>query len=443
MQIILLFIAATSFLMFTGFSVISLIEKEKLAAKRFLLVSLFVPLVFLGIAFLNIDSLSMLTLILLAILFIIIFIPDLTSFTKKIRPQDVSSRIDERNIMFSRARLEPDSNNYHEYYKSHPDNKEIDDAIRQNPGLLSKDATYYSTYFSEVANANFSITTHLHEITTPKVNTEKQQVDPKQTTRFIKNWLKKNGAIAVGVTRLKNYHLYSHAGYRNEYGRKIINNHPNVIVFLLKMDKEMIAHAPKSPVVLESSQQYLNSAVMAVSLAKFITNLGYSAKAHIDGKYDIIAPLVARDCGLGEIGRMGILISEKLGPRVRIAAVTTELPLTINVSSHDDSVEKFCKICQKCAKLCPSQAIPFGEQSVIGSSERWQIHQEKCYRYWTQIGTDCARCIQVCPFSHNDNLFHNAIRFGIRHFPIFRRIALRMDDIIYGNRKIKQRNTLL
>ncbi|MFP4546950.1 MAG: 4Fe-4S dicluster domain-containing protein [Fidelibacterota bacterium] len=441
MQFILLFIAIASFFMFIGFSIISFIEKENLAFKRFLLYAITVPLPFLGIAFLNISIVSIITLILLAAVILIIYIPDVTSFVKKSRSGDISFRIDERDIMFSRARLKSNSQNYHDYYQSNPEKKDIDDTIRRNPGLLSKTAKYYSPYFSEAAEANFSVTQHLHGITKPEIKPDQQELDPKDTTRFVINWLLKNGAVDAGVTRLQKYHLYSHRGYGEKYGSNIINNHTNVIVFLLQMDKEMIAHAPKTPVVLESSQQYLNSAILAVSLAKFIANLGYSATAHIDGKYDIIAPLVARDCGLGEIGRMGLLISGKFGPRVRIAAVTTDLPLHINSVLYDASIEKFCKICKKCAKLCPSQAIPYDDPSLINGSLRWQIHQEKCYGYWTQIGTDCARCIQVCPFSHNDNLFHNTIRFGIRHFPVFRRIALLMDDMIYGNRKKKREMT--
>ena len=48
-----------------------------------------------------------------------------------------------------------------------------------------------------------------------------------------------------------------------------------------------------------------------------------TARAHIDGNYQVIAPLVARDAGLGTIGRMGLLMTPELGPRVRLAVVTT------------------------------------------------------------------------------------------------------------------------
>ncbi len=77
---------------------------------------------------------------------------------------------------------------------------------------------------------------------------------------------------------------------------------------------------------MESAHQYVEAARTAIQLAAFIRNLGYDARAHIDGNYQVIAPLVARDAGLGEIGRMSLLITPKHGPRVRLAVVTTNMP---------------------------------------------------------------------------------------------------------------------
>ena len=51
-----------------------------------------------------------------------------------------------------------------------------------------------------------------------------------------------------------------------------------------------------------------------VQLAAAIRDLGYPARAHIDGNYRVIAPLVARDAGLGEIGRMGLLMTPRWVP---------------------------------------------------------------------------------------------------------------------------------
>jgi len=92
----------------------------------------------------------------------------------------------------------------------------------------------------------------------------------------------------------------------------------------------MVNSGPLAPIIMESSQKYLDSGSIAVQLAAFIRNLGYPALAHIDGNYQVVCPLVARDAGLGDIGRMGLLMTPKLGPRVRIGVVTTDLPLLVD-----------------------------------------------------------------------------------------------------------------
>lgn len=53
---------------------------------------------------------------------------------------------------------------------------------------------------------------------------------------------------------------------------------------------------------------------------------------------------------------------------------------------------------------------------------------------WNTFGTDCGRCVAVCPYSHPDNWFHNIIRFGIWNSKIFRWFAVKMDDAIYSRK---------
>ncbi len=159
------------------------------------------------------------------------------------------------------------------------------------------------------------------------------------------------------------------------------------------MSKEMLDTAPNAPTISESAMQYLEVGKLAVQLAAFIRNLGYSAKAHIDGNYDVVCPLVAKDAGLGEIGRMGLLMTPNLGPRVRIAVVTTSLELIPSKKEDKNSVIDFCIKCKKCATTCPAQAISFTDRTKINDVLRWQINQESCFTYWTKTGTDCGKCI--------------------------------------------------
>ena len=91
-----------------------------------------------------------------------------------------------------------------------------------------------------------------------------------------------------------------------------------------------------------------------------IRRLGWAAEAHIDAHYEVVCTLVARDAGLGEIGRMGLLMTPRLGPRVRLAVVTTDLPLVADVPTSDPTVLDFCDVCRKCADICPAHAVPAG-----------------------------------------------------------------------------------
>ena len=183
-------------------------------------------------------------------------------------------------------------------------------------------------------------------------------LDPQEMTKFVKNWAKKLGAVSVGITELKDYHFYSTIGRGEPYGAPVNLKHKYAIALTVEMEKILLDTAPHAPTAMESAQQYVNAGVIAVQLAEFMHGLGYPARAHIDGNYRVICPLVARDAGLGEIGRMGLLITPELGPRVRLAVVTTDLPLVADERKYDKSVLDFCSRCKKCADNCPAKAIP-------------------------------------------------------------------------------------
>ena len=164
----------------------------------------------------------------------------------------------------------------------------------------------------------------------------------------------------------------------------------------------------------------------------------YEARAHIDGNYRVIAPLVARDAGLGEIGRMGLLMTPNQGPRVRLGIVTTNLELHPIERIQNEAVLDFCTICKKCAVNCPSKAIPFEVRQKIDGVLRWRINAESCFLYWNVIGTDCGICMTVCPFSHPDTLPHNLLRWGIARSGFVRRGALGLDDLFYGKEPVQK-----
>jgi reductive dehalogenase len=343
-------------------------------------------------------------------------------------------RIDERDTMFSRKRLEPGSERFESYYRERPENKAPDDLFRSKAGLLSHDAKNYEPLSFAVADANFDTVKSLKPLVDREAAGEAVAIDAEHITRFIKGWALSLGVISVGVTELRDYHLYTTVGRGDDYGKPVTLDHKYAIAITVEMTKAMVDSAPYGPTVVESAQQYLRSGTIAVQIAEFIRNLGYPARAHIDANYRVVCPLVARDAGLGEIGRMGLLMTPTLGPRVRIAVVTTDLPLVTDQRRRDRSMIDFCTICKKCAEVCPAQAIPFEDRVDIDGVKRWRINSETCFTYWCVVGTDCARCVKVCPFSHPDNFMHNTVRMGVRNSSAFRKTALKLDDFFYGRK---------
>jgi ferredoxin len=343
-----------------------------------------------------------------------------------------TQRIDERDVMFSRAHLRPGSARFEAYYAANPDHRAPDDAFRAQPGLLSRDATMYHPYAFAAAAATFWSVEHLRTIVDGEVAPQRVECDPQAVAGFIRAWVLKMGAVSVGVARLADVHLYTHVGRGADYGKPVEREHDVALAFTVEMARDMVAPAPKSPITMESARRYMHAAVIAVQVAAFIRGLGWPARAHIDGNYRVVCPLVARDAGLGEIGRMGLLMTPQLGPRVRLGVVTTDLPLPVDERRPDGTMIDFCVRCSKCADICPSSAIPFDDRATIDGVKRWRIDSEACYSLWTKLGTDCGRCVAVCPYSHPDNLLHDLVRAGVRNSALFRRLAIRLDDVFYG-----------
>ena len=140
----------------------------------------------------------------------------------------------------------------------------------------------------------------------------------------------------------------------------------------------------------------------------------FPARAHNLRNYLVLCIPIAIDAGIGELSRMGTLISKEFGPCLKLATVTTDLPMVFD-SPVDIGVEEFCEDCKICAESCPSGAVPHGDRIVVRGVEKWKIKPEACFRVWCETGTDCGVCIASCPWSKPRTLFHNLMKeFAIR-----------------------------
>jgi reductive dehalogenase len=267
------------------------------------------------------------------------------------------------------------------------------------------------------------------------VNPAKVDVDASDATRSMKDLTLQLGADEVGIALLNPAYIYTHVGRGHEpWGAPIENNHKFAIAFDVEMSYSMVEQAPRLAITEETAQRYLQAAEISISLAEHIRELGYPARAHIAGSnYQIVLPPVAYEAGLGELGRHGYLISPRFGSRIRLGAVTTDLPL-IPDEPITFGVQDFCDKCLKCATQCPSASIPKAGKTAVRGVEKWQLDAESCLHYWRKIGTDCGICMKVCPFSHPGSFVHRLIREGVRRSSFARTVSTYGDDLFYGRR---------
>ncbi len=416
------------------------LRERKFRAVRITAIGL-IPLIFVCTAMLFFDYHYRTSLVALALIFalsggIIITYPLGTG--NRIRFAGQQYPIDERQAIFHRfTRLEPGSPEYDEYYRDHPELIDFDNRVRKLPQLCSPGSRSYSQKNSPFAPAAFDILEQLAadlEWEPLPFEVEPIETTPKTIADRLKGFAKYLGADDFGTTELNPAYIYSHIGRSpGQWGEPITLNHTHAIAIAVEMNHDMVAHGPDLPTVTETAVKYFEAAKIATILARYINRLGYEARAHIDGNYRVLCGPIAADAGLGELGRLGLLISPKFGPRMRLAIVTTNLVLPQG-KPISFGVQHFCEFCKKCAICCPSAAIDAGSKEIHNGVEKWQSNQESCYKYWRTQGTDCAVCVRVCPFGHPGTFLHNLVRWAISRNSIARRLALIGDDIFYGKR---------
>jgi reductive dehalogenase len=357
-------------------------------------------------------------------------------------------RQDERAIVFARNRaLRPGSEPYRIFYEEHPEYRDFDDRRREAGGPLGRIGRIDGEGGdANVAAACASILTPLHLAAdsavrpgrSPLVKPERIRLSPGEATRKVKGYARAIGADLVGVTELNTLWVYSRRGeifHENweDWGREIRVDHPYAVVIATEMAYDMVGSAPHTPTLIESMHNYAKGSYIASQVAAMIANLGYSATASHFRHYELVLPPLAVDAGLGQVGRLGYLMTKEFGPRVRLAAVTTDLPLVPD-APVDIGVEDFCAVCKKCAVCCPSRSIPMEEPRVVNGTLRWKLNAETCFEYWGRIGTDCNICMRVCPWSHARTFPHRLIVELVSRNRSARRLFTVMDDLFYGRK---------
>jgi reductive dehalogenase len=324
------------------------------------------------------------------------------------------ARYDERDILFARTDLFRyfgiDSPEAQAYYSRHPEYHTYDEKIHNMYSLCNKsvvDASMFHTQFATI-----------HKISEDRFvdgmpASGKIDIPSGRVAQKIRALALLLGADLVKTGPLKQEWVYSHVGrsFGNAEGFQPrgtpinLSHHTNAVAMAFRMEYDLVKTSPDFPTLLATAKGYAMGTWVSMQLAEYIRSLGYSARAHNFHNYQVLPVPVAVDCGLGELSRAGYLLTKEYGLAVRLAVVTTDMPLEHD-KPVDIGVQSFCSRCQICADECPVRAIPHGDKTEHNGVRKWKLDAERCYSYWHAVGTDCGVCMASCPWTKPRTAFH-------------------------------------
>ena len=158
----------------------------------------------------------------------------------------------------------------------------------------------------------------------------------------------------------------------------------------------------------EQKNRFLDS--LGAATARFLQEQGHRAKAigatHVGIDWTTCSTRLphktaATRSGLGWIGKCALLVTEELGPAIRLVTVLTDAELPVGEPIDDSR----CGDCVACVEVCPGHA-PTGKHWALG------VHRDEFFDAFAcrdaahararKIGIEhlvCGMCIAACPWT--------------------------------------------
>lgn len=220
--------------------------------------------------------------------------------------------------------------------------------------------------------------------------TGKKMIDA-ETLAELEEYAKTLGIAEIGYTKVNPRYIFRDFRILFE----------NAIVFAIEMDKDKIKGAPNMESFKEVFRTYHQVGLTVNKVAEWLRERGYNAHAGPAGGGDVNYIPVAIDAGLGVAGKHGLLMTKFNGPRVRLAAVYTEIEnLPFAQENPHGWIRDYCESCNICVEKCPVDAI-FMETKIHADGGPEFIDHTICADPFSN-DNGCTLCIKYCPFSYAD-----------------------------------------
>jgi Pyruvate/2-oxoacid:ferredoxin oxidoreductase delta subunit len=212
-----------------------------------------------------------------------------------------------------------------------------------------------------------------------------------ETRAALENYAKSLGIAEIGYTKVNPRYIFR--GFRILY--------ENAIVFTIEMDKAKIKGAPNIESFKEVFRTYYQVGVTVNKVAEWLREHGFNAHPGPAGGGDVNYIPVAIDAGLGVAGKNGLLMTRNNGPRVRLAAVYTDIEnLPFSQENPHGWIRDYCETCNICVQKCPANAI-YKDTKILADGGPAYIDHALCADPFSN-DNGCTLCIKYCPFSYAD-----------------------------------------
>jgi epoxyqueuosine reductase len=176
---------------------------------------------------------------------------------------------------------------------------------------------------------------------------------------------------------------------------------PWVVVLALAHNYERLKEVPSDETngvgVCDVGDQYAKGTRSSYALVNWVRSQGYRANPYPGPSANALAlipPAIAS--GLGELGKHGSLINRHFGSGVRLAGVTTDMPLIATGTDRFGAMNS--ALLARSARL-RVRRVPLGrKKQMVRGVGRWYVDFDKCIPYFAEA-VSCGICIAECPWT--------------------------------------------
>jgi epoxyqueuosine reductase len=214
------------------------------------------------------------------------------------------------------------------------------------------------------------------------------------------------GIYDIGFAELDGLIKNEYSGYH--YGISLLRKLDNKIMDLLKYGptfgyynyyNQINKELDKNVKAIELKLRKKGVDALGIAATSTDYELDNDGNELLHGK--ISHKMVATRSGLGWIGKTGLLISRKFGPRVRLASILLDQPVK---PDFPPVVSSLCGNCNICVNACPAGACKGVLWNVNIKREEF-LNADKCKEKCRELSRDridqeislCGICISVCP----------------------------------------------